>query len=132
MKSGLNCTPYQICKPTTFWDPEEEGSRGGEGGGLKGDGMGGFDGWEGFDGEVDGGQAGSPSFRHWQAISLNAAGRSLAVNVHLSRQTTALVDKRWRNRAHNRCGPQFPRQNVLRPSHQLEIDWPPYNPNLNP
>ena len=100
MRSGLSGTLYQICKPTTFWDPEQEGSRGGgQGGGLKGDGMGGFDGWEGFDGEVDGGQAGSPSFRrspsfrHWQAISLNAARRSLAINVHLSRKTMALVEK---------------------------------------
>ena len=32
----------------------------------------------------------------------------------------ALVDKRWCNSAHNKCGPQFLWQKVLRPSHHSE------------
>ena len=78
--------------------------------------------------EVDGGRARSPSVHQRRAISLNAARRSWAKNAHMSRKTTALVDTRWRNGAHNRCGPQFPRQKVLR----SEINWQPCSPDLNP
>ena len=99
--------------------------------GFKGNGKGGFGWWEGVYSEVNRGQAGLPSYRHWQAISLNAAGRSLPENAHLSRKTTYWWIRNGATALTTNAVLNFLSKNVCGPDIS-QIDWPPYSPNLNP